>query len=123
MKKRSLFLIPLTIAVALIIVGSFLDLQINQTIFASKNGFSIFAASIGEYPTYAFLTLLGAMLISSSLHVIKTKWLKICAVIVGIICCVAFIYVEGSTFVSINAWGAYYPQLTKLGYKIFLELS
>lgn len=118
MKKRSLFLIPLVIAVVLIIVGSFLDLQINQTIFASKNGFSIFVASIGEYPTYAFLVLLGAMLISSSIKIIKTKWIKIGAIISGIICCVGFILAEGGVFVSVNGWGAYCPQLNNFGFKI-----
>lgn len=75
MIKKRHFYIVIGILLAGFIVGSFLDLQINQAIYSEGNMFGVIMASFGTYPCYAGLSFAaGGLLITSikkkDLHVI-----------------------------------------------------
>lgn len=59
MKKRFHLFIIIGILLVGFIVGSFLDLQIDQALFNKNNGFGLFMASFGVYPCYAGLAFIG----------------------------------------------------------------
>ena len=59
MKKRFHLLIVIGVLLIGFIVGSFLDLKIDQAIFDKNNGFGLFMASFGVYPCYAGLAFIG----------------------------------------------------------------
>ena len=62
MRKRWLFLIPAGVLIAGLIVGSFLDLQINQALFDLKNPFGLVVSSFGMIPGYGTLAFFGGLL-------------------------------------------------------------
>ena len=75
MIKKRHFYIVIGILLAGFIVGSFLDLQINQAIYSQGNMFGVIMASFGTYPCYAGLSFAaGGLLITSirkkDLHII-----------------------------------------------------
>ena len=75
MIKKRHFYIVVGILLVGFIVGSFLDLQINQAIYSQGNMFGVIMASFGTYPCYAGLSFAaGGLLITSvkkkDLHII-----------------------------------------------------
>ena len=75
MIKKRHFYIVIGVLLAGFIVGSFLDLQINQAIYSQGNMFGVIMASFGTYPCYAGLSFAaGGLLVTSvkkkDLHVI-----------------------------------------------------
>ena len=67
MKKRFHLLIITGILLVGFIIGSFLDLQINQAIFQKHNGFGLFMASFGVYPCYMGFAFAGGGLLITSM--------------------------------------------------------
>lgn len=64
---KKYYYLPLTIILVItLIVGSFLDFQINSAVFSSGNSFAIFMAAVGEYPGYFIIAFFGAFLLISS---------------------------------------------------------
>jgi len=110
-KKRYIYFAIIVVAIFLIVLGSFFDLQINQAIFLEKNVFSILLASIGEAPSYAMFAFFGGLLIFGSLNCLKNKPLKALLHFIGTLTIVAMIYVDGSVFTSNNGWGAFNENL------------
>ena len=53
MKKRYHLLIIIGVLLVGFILGSFLDLQINQAIYSDQDGFGLFMESFGVYPAFA----------------------------------------------------------------------
>ncbi|MBP3732815.1 MAG: phosphatase PAP2 family protein [Bacilli bacterium] len=75
MIKKRHFYIVIGILLAGFIVGSFLDLQINQTLYSQGNMFGVIMAAFGTYPCYAGLSFTaGGLLITSlkkkDLHIV-----------------------------------------------------
>ena len=75
MIKKRHFYIVIGILLAGFIVGSFLDLQINQAIYSQGNIFGVIMAAFGTYPCYAGLSFAaGGLLITSlkkkDLHIV-----------------------------------------------------
>jgi len=75
MIKKRHFYIVIGILLAGFIVGSFLDLQINQAIYSNRNPFGVAMAAFGTYPCYAGLSFTaGGLLISTlkkkDLHIV-----------------------------------------------------
>ena len=75
MIKKRHFYIVIGILLAGFIVGSFLDLQINQAIYSQGNMFGVIMAAFGTYPCYAGLSFAaGGLLITSlkkkDLHIV-----------------------------------------------------
>lgn len=67
MVKKRHFIIVMGILLVGLIVGSFLDLQINQAIYSKGNMFGIIMAAFGTIPTYAGLAFLGGGLFGATL--------------------------------------------------------
>lgn len=86
MIKKRHFIMVMSILFVGLVVGSFLDLQINQAIYSKNNGFGIFMAAFGTIPSYAGLAflaggLLGATLKRKDLHIALRIGCYIAAVI------------------------------------------
>ena len=62
MKKRYHFFIVMGVLLIGLIIGSFLDLQINQALFFKDNAFGIGMAAFGVYPAYMGLSFAGGTL-------------------------------------------------------------
>lgn len=75
MIKKRHFYIVIGILLVGFIIGSFLDLQINEAIYSDRNMFGIIMASFGTYPCYAGLSFAaGGLLVTSvkkkDLHIV-----------------------------------------------------
>ena len=69
MKKIRLPLfIFLGLLIALFIVGSFLDLQINEALFSKNNPVGVFASAVGTLPGYGLLAFLGGVFFWCGFH-------------------------------------------------------
>ena len=68
MKKRFHLFIIVGILLAGFIVGSFLDLQIDQAVFVKNNAFGLIMASFGVYPCYMGLAFIGGGFLSTTLR-------------------------------------------------------
>ena len=105
MKKRFHLLIIIGILLAGFIVGSFLDLQIDQALFSKNNGFGLFMASFGVYPCYAGLAFIGGGFLVTTL---KRKeiplWGKIICYIVSAAAYGMSIYLCGKEMPSPNGY-------------------
>ena len=105
MKKRFHLLIIIGILLAGFIVGSFLDLQIDQAIFSKNNGFGLFMASFGVYPCYAGLAFIGGGFLVTTL---KRKelplWGKIICYLVSAAAYGMSIYLCGKEMPSPNGY-------------------
>ena len=116
MKKMRLHIfIAMAVFIVMIIVGSFLDLQINQAIFSKNNGFGITMAALSIIVGYGVLAMMGGTFFYHGLKLTDVIWQKI--LFIG-----ASILVLGATvllcarkeFFGINGWNI--PDLVWLGY-------
>ena len=117
MKKRFHLLIIIGILLVGFIVGSFLDLQINQALFNKNNGFGLFMASFGVYPCYAGLAFIGGGFLSTS---IRRKdlplWGQIICYVFSFVAYGMSIYLCGKELPSVNGYNR--PDLAILSYAI-----
>ena len=117
MKKRFHLLIVIGVLLIGFIVGSFLDLKIDQAIFDKNNGFGLFMASFGVYPCYAGLAFIGGGLLSTT---IKRKelplWGKIICYFLSALAYVMSIYLCGKEWPSVNGYNT--PEMAPLSYGI-----
>ena len=117
MKKRYHLLIIIGVLLVGFVIGSFLDLQINQAIYSDGNHFGLIMASFGVYPCYAGLAFIGGGFLST------TSKRKDLPLIVKLICyglsAASFamaIYLCGKEWPSVNGYNV--PQLAWLSYLI-----
>ena len=68
MKKRFHLFIIMGILIVGFIVGSFLDLQIDQALFQKNNGFGLFMAVFGVYPCYMGMAFVGGAFLTTTLR-------------------------------------------------------
>ena len=117
MKNRYHLLIIIGVLLVGFIVGSFLDLQIDQALYSDGNHFGLIMASFGVYPCYAGLAFIGGGFLSTTL---RRKEMPIVAKIVSFIFSgVAYamaIYLCGKEWPSVNGYNV--PQLAWLSYLI-----
>ena len=94
------------ILLAGLIVGSFLDLQINQTLFSDRNGFGIAMAAFGTLPCYGGLAFLGGGLFGTSFARRKERHIAITigSYIAALICYGVSIYLGSKDIPSINGY-------------------
>ena len=117
MKNRYHLLIIIGVLVVGFIIGSFLDLQIDQALYSDGNHFGLIMASFGVYPCYAGLAFIGGGFLSTTL---RRKDMHIVAKIIsfafsGIAYAMA-IYLCGKEWPSVNGYNV--PQLAWLSYLI-----
>lgn len=105
MKKRWLFLIPAGVLIAGLIVGSFLDLQINEALFSLKNPFGLVVSSFGMIPGYGTLAFFGGLLC----YLMRKKedfpiWAKIIIYVLAFGMLGCSIYFLGKDVFSVNGF-------------------
>ena len=117
MKKRYHLLIIIGVLLVGFIVGSFLDLQINQAIYSDGNHFGLIMASFGVYPCYAGLAFIGGGFLSTTLRRkdLAVIWKIVSFVLSGAAYAMA-IYLCGKEWPSTNGYNV--PQLAWLSYLI-----
>ena len=117
MKKRYHLLIIIGALLLGFIVGSFLDLQINQAIYSDGNHFGLIMASFGVYPCYAGLAFIGGGFLSTTLRRkdLAVIWKIVSFILSGAAYAMA-IYLCGKEWPSTNGYNV--PQLAWLSYLI-----
>ena len=103
-KKRHFFIV-IGILLTGLIIGSFLDLQINQALFSKNNAFGLIMASFAVYPCYAGLAFIGGGLLSTT---VKRKnmplWLKIVSFALSVIALGMAVYLCAREWPSSNGF-------------------
>ncbi|MCI2110785.1 MAG: phosphatase PAP2 family protein [Bacilli bacterium] len=104
MRKKWLF-VPVFALIALgIVLGSFYDLAIAQSLYSSRNGFGLFMAAVGELPCYAGLSFIGGLLLSLELRDDKVLWRRILVIALGVLVTGFGVYYAGKAIISRNAY-------------------
>ena len=117
MKKRFHLFIIIGILFAGLIVGSFLDLQIDEALFQENNGFGLFMASFGVYPCYICLSFIGGGLLCTTIRRkdLNTPVKFICYVLSATALGLS-VFLCGREWPSVN--GHNVPELAPLSYVI-----
>ena len=117
MKKRYHLLIIIGVLLVGFIVGSFLDLRINEAIYSDGNHFGLIMASFGVYPCYAGLAFIGGGLLATTLRRkdLAVIWKIVSFVLSGAAYAMA-IYLCGKEWPSTNGYNV--PHLYWLSYLI-----
>ena len=117
MKKRFHLFIIIGILLVGFIVGSFLDLQIDQALFNKNNGFGLFMASFGVYPCYAGLAFIGGGFLCTTVRRKELPlWGKIICYVVSAVAYGMSIYLCGKEMPSPNGYNN--KDLTIIAYLI-----
>lgn len=105
MKKRFHILIIIGVLLIGFIIGSFLDLQIDQALYSDANPFGLIMASFGVYPCYAGLAFIGGGFLATSY---KNKDMRLITKIISYALAIAAygmaIYLCGKEFPSPNGY-------------------
>ena len=104
MKNKTPYIVIFSIFLGMLIIGSFLDFQINSALFSNTDPIALFFSAVGEYPGYGVLAFMGGYLIISSLKFIKKPLPKILLIIGGIISWGSAIYFQGNAITNINGY-------------------
>ena len=107
--------IAMGIFLTMIIVGSFLDLKIDQAIFSENNGFGIAVAALCMMVGYGVLAAMGGMYLYHGIKHTQVIWQKIIFIVasVGIYALTVILCARKEMF-GINGWNI--PNLVWLGY-------
>ena len=117
MKKRYHLFIIIGILLVGFIVGSFLDLQIDEALFSERNPFGLFMASFGVYPCYAGLAFIGGGFLSTTIR--RKEFPLIGKIISYALSAGAYgmaVYLCGKELPSVNGYNV--PYLAWLSYLI-----
>ena len=122
MKQIRLYLyITLGAFLALFIVGTFLDLQINQALFSDKNTFGLIVSVIGTTPGYGMFAIIGGGFLSLFFKKEEYKtWMRVLFLIATLGCLGASTYFAGREFFGPN--GFYWVAKSFWGYFISLPV-
>lgn len=104
MKRRLKYIPLIAIFVTMIIVGSFLDFQINSALYSTTDKVALFFSAFGELPGYAVLSFLGGYLLHSGIKFYKNKVGMYLLILVGIIAIGCAIYFQGNAVFAINGY-------------------
>ena len=118
MKQIRLYLyITLGVFLALFIVGTFLDLQINQALFSNKNTFGLVVSVIGTTPGYGMFAIIGGGFLTLFFKKEEyKKWIRILFLVACIGCLGASTYFAGREYFGPN--GFYWVASSFWGYFI-----
>ena len=105
MKKRYHFYIVAGVLLIGLIVGSFLDLQINKALFDKTNVFGLILSSFGMIPGYGTLAFFGGLLLFLTLKNDSfKKWLKAIFIAVSVALYGVAVYFLGKDVFSVNGF-------------------
>ena len=113
--------IALAVFLIMVIVGSFLDLQINQAIFSPNNGFGITVAALSMVVGYGILAAMGGVFLYHGVKVTNVVWQKVLFILVSVVILVGTVVLcARKEFFGINGWNI--PNLVWLGYLLATPL-
>ena len=118
MKKRWMFIPAGAIFLIALILGSFFDLQLSQSIADTENMFGIVLAAIGEITAYGLIGFLGGCFFYFGAHVYKKTIFKIIFIALGVIALLGATYFQGTAFTSVNAFGHLNESFDKLYFSL-----
>lgn len=118
MKKRWIFIPIIGVLIIGVILGSFLDLQINKGIFDAKNGFGLFMAAFGETPAYALLGTVAAGFVYLGIKHYKLPWQRIVLFTIAFLGVGFCTYFQGKHIFDKNAYYTTDKVVKLLGYGI-----
>lgn len=104
MVKKIDFIVVFLVAILGIIVGSFLDLQINEILYFPNNAFGLTLSSIGEAPVYALFSALGIISILLGWNNYKKWYQRIILFILGAAGILLPIYFQGDHFICVDGF-------------------
>ena len=104
MVKKIDFIVVFLVAILAIIVGSFLDLQINEILYFPNNAFGLTLSSIGEAPVYALFSALGIISILLGWNNYRKWYQRIILFIFGAAGILLPIYFQGDHFICVDGF-------------------
>ncbi len=116
MVRKWIFIPLLALGITGIIVGSFLDFNINSALYDRNNGFGVFMASFGQLPAYGFLGTLAYGFLYLTIKHYKKIWQRILFILLAVILVGAGIYFQGWDIFCVNGYNN--KSLAFLGYII-----
>ena len=118
MKKKWIFIPIAAVLVIGVILGSFLDLEINKGIYDAKNGFGLFIAAFGETPAYIAMGFIAYGFIHLAINHYKLTWQRIILIAVAVLGIAASTYFQGKHIFDKNAYYNTDKLIQLLGYGI-----
>ena len=111
MKKMRLHIfIAMAVLVVMVIVGSFVDLNLNQAIFSQNNGFGLTVAALSMNLGYGVIALMGGVVCYHALKLAKVTWQKIVIGLFSLAFLGAAIYFDAGEFFGKNGWYGVAPE-------------
>ena len=121
MKKARLHLIiAFGVFVIGLIIGSFLDLQINSALFSSMNPFGLTISIIGMIPGYGLLAFMGGMMLHNAIKPHHKLWLRIIIGVLSVAAGLVALFYLGREIFSAN--GFTNESLYYFGFLIYLPV-
>ena len=118
MKKKWIFIPIISVLVIGVILGSFLDLEINKGIFDLQNGFGLFLSAFGEAPAYFLMGTIAYGFIHLAIHHYKLNWQRAILIGVGVLGIIVATYFQGKHIFDKNAYYHTETLIQLLGYGI-----
>ena len=104
MQKRIYFLPAFIVVFTLLLIGTFLDLQISQAIAVNGNYFTKIFAAFANVPFSITLCVFAAFFFKLAREFYKKKWQKILLIVFSFIAVFSAIYLFGSGLTSYHAF-------------------
>ena len=109
-KMRLHIFIAMGVFLALFIVGSFLDLQINQAIFSENNGFGLTVAALSMNLGYAVIAFMGGVVLFHAHKLNKVTYQRVGFLLLALAFLGAAIYFDKKEFFGHNGWYGAAPE-------------
>ena len=123
MKKKWFFIPVVSILLIGVILGSFLDLEINKGIYDPQNGFGLFIAAFGETPAYALLGTFAYGFIYLAIHHYKKPSQRFILILIAILGVAFCTYFQGKHIFDKNAYYTHDIVTKLLGYGIGFAIA
>ena len=123
MKKRWLFIPVAGLLILGIILGAFIDLDINKGLFDPQNGFGLFMAAFSETPVYIFFGVITFGFIYLAHKEYKKPWQMCVLYALGIAMLAICTYFQGKHIFDQNAYYTDKTSTKLLGYGIGLIIG
>lgn len=110
MKMRLHIYIAMGVFLALFILGSFVDLELNRALFSKDNGFGLSVAALSMNLGYAVIAFMGGVIIYHAHKLNKVSWQRICFLIGGLTYLGVAIHFDAGEFFGENGWYGVVPE-------------
>ena len=105
MKKMRLHIfIAMAVFLIMIIVGSFVDLELSKAIFSKNNGFGLTVAALSMNLGYGVIALMGGVILYHALKLAGVTWQKVAFFILALAFYGVAVYFDAGEFFGENGW-------------------